>query len=530
MELVSKLPSYHMSKKSILVTIFLFAIFLISFLYRLYGLSTNNPPFWVDEFASANQGKLLFQQGFGVFLNPNTVLEHYNITTHLLIAVSYRIFGVNEFAARFPLVMVGSLVPVAVFFLTRHLANASAAISASLLVAFSYFEITWSRQARGYIIVQFLILASFFLYLRLINLKKTTPLLSLTFLLTIFLGIITHPLYYIFLMSVAFHFLLTNHNRVSELLKKLWFYLLFFFLIFIIYKIGFFNALIRMFNAGTFLTNNVWYYHPFLWREYGFLTFLAITGFLFLLIKKSKAILPILIYIGIHLMFVTFIFKPYVSRYLLPIFPFLIIGTSYILSEISKMFSYHLGSDRAKLVFLLGLTLFIIVNGHKFVNKPKKYYSLNHDFREISNIDYHQVYDIIKKKAGIDNDRLVVIETWWDRAHWYLGDEFNHIVALRWLDKGYVNGISKIISYSMNEKGEKILKGNYLRLVMERSDLQLYMNKYPQGFLFIDDSTLPKDVIDYAEKNLKKELYLDYYPFDDNPYSIWPATLYSWGI
>src|SRR3989344_193115 len=309
---------------------FVFFIFSVALFYRLYGLSTNNPPFWVDEFASANQGKLFLQQGLAAFFNPNIVLEHYNVTTHLLIALSYKLFGVNEFSARLTLVIVGSLIPLFVFFLTKYLTNISTAISASLFVTFSYFEITWSRQARGYIIVQFLILASFFLYLRLINLKKTTPLLSLTFLLTIFLGIITHPLYYIFLMSVAFHFLLTNHNRVSELLKKLWFYLLFFFLIFIIYKIGFFNALIRMFNAGTFLTNNVWYYHPFLWREYGFLTFLAITGFLFLLIKKSKAILPILIYIGIHLMFVTFIFKPYVSRYLLPIFPFLIIGTSYI--------------------------------------------------------------------------------------------------------------------------------------------------------------------------------------------------------
>lgn len=506
------------------------AIFLVSLLYRLYGLSTNNPPFWVDEFASANQGKLLFQQGFGVFFNPNTVLEHYNITTHLLIAASYKFFGVNEFAARFPPVVIGSFIPVAVFYLARHLTNISTSISASLLVAFSYFEITWSRQARGYIIVQFLVLLGFLLYLKLVDIKKPNIILSVIFFLTIFLGVITHPLYYIFLISLAFHFLLTNHKRVIELLKKPWLYLLASFLFLIIYKIGFINALIRMFNSGTFLTDNFWYYHPFLWREYGLVSFLAILGFLFLFFKKNKMILPILIYIGVHLIFITFIFKPYVSRYLLPVFPFFIIGTSYLLSEVSKILSNHLGADRAKLVFTLGLTFFIIVNGHKFVNKPKKYYSLNHDFREIANIDYHQVYNIIKKNSEIDNNKLVIIETWWDRAHWYLGDDFKNIVAFRWLDEGFVNGISKKINYFVNEKGEKILKGDSLHLVLEKKDLQLYMERYPRGFIFIDDSSLPNDVIKFAEKNLKKELYLDHYPFDDNPYSIWPATLYSWGI
>ena len=40
------------------------------------------------------------------------------------------------------------------------------------------------------------------------------------------------------------------------------------------------------------------------------------------------------------------------------------------------------------------------------------------------------------------------------------------------------------------------------------------------------------DVIKYAKENFKKELYLESYPPEllENPYSIWPATLYSWGF
>ena len=43
-----------------------------------------------------------------------------------------------------------------------------------------------------------------------------------------------------------------------------------------------------------------------------------------------------------------------------------------------------------------------------------------------------------------------------------------------------------------------------MRLVLEERDLLLYLKKYPKGFLFIDDSSLPEDVRNYAERNLKK--------------------------
>ncbi|MBI4226208.1 glycosyltransferase family 39 protein [Candidatus Roizmanbacteria bacterium] len=512
-----------------LVLIFLVALFLLSFLYRLYGLSKNNPPFWVDEFSSANQGKIFLKYGLSAFTNPHIYIEHYNITTHLLIALSYKLFGVNEFAARFPMVIIGSLVPVIVFVLARYLTNVPTAVSASLLAAFSYFEITWSRQARGYIIVQFLILMSFFLYLKLIEINKPNLILSFAFLLTIFLGTITHPLYYIFLICIFFHFLFMSHKRLIDLLKKPWFYLIIFTLIFTVYKIGFITAFIRILTSKTFLTNNFWYYHPFLWREYGLITFLAILGFLFIIFKKGKVFLPILIYLVLHLIFITSIFKPYVSRYVLPIFPFLLIGASYTIWQLLQNLPSR--NDRIKMVVLILLTLFIIANGHKFVNKPKKYYSLNHDFREIANINYHQIYEVIKNKGELEKGQTVVIDTWWDRAGWYLNEDFKNVIAFRWFnEEGYVNGLPKKTTFIINEKGEKILKGTALRLVLEVKDLKKYMNQYQIGFLFIDDSSLPQDIKQFAEKNLKKELYLDHYASDDNPYSIWPATLYSWGI
>jgi hypothetical protein len=168
------------------------------------------------------------------------------------------------------------------------------------------------------------------------------------------------------------------------------------------------------------------------------------------------------------------------------------------------------------------LAIFIIINGHKFVNRPKQFYSVNHDFREIALIDYAQIYDLIKKKGQLYDRNTALIETWTARIYWYVGLNYEPTYMFTW--KGNV-------PYVMNSDNEKIVpRTNHLRVIENRNDLEKAMSLYPKGFILIDDVSLPRDVIEYAEKNLKKELYLDHYTLDDNPYSIWPATLYSWGI
>src|SRR3989338_612147 len=132
------------NQKNMFIGILLLALFAVAFFYRINGLTANNPPFWVDEFSSANQAKFFLTHGLGAFSLPNTYIEHYNITTLLLMALSYKLFGVNEFAARFPSVLIGSLIPVVVFIISQQLFKFGTAISATLLTIFSYFQIVWS--------------------------------------------------------------------------------------------------------------------------------------------------------------------------------------------------------------------------------------------------------------------------------------------------------------------------------------------------------------------------------------------------
>jgi len=514
-----------MAMNKIIHKFFPIFIFLVAIVYRAYGL-LNQYPFWVDEFSSAHQALLLAKYGFSAFTNPMMGIDLHNTLTHVLIALSFGLFGAHEWTARLPFVLIGSLVPVGVFFLTRYLFNLPVAISATLLTTTSYMMITWSRQARGYALQQLLAIIAIYLYLRL--LKKSSSGVVFAFFAVAVLGVLTHFMFFILLGSFFIHyFLFRRKDFIVNILKNKLSYILLVLFGVILYKFGFVNVIKVVIIENLFKTNNLWYYHSFLWREYGLITFLGVVGLLLAYRKYKEPVSLFLLYIGTHLLFLTFLWPPYTSRYLLPIFPLLFIGVGFSLSVLAANFS-----KRFSLIITVVLALGIIVGGDKFVTKPKQFYSVNHDFREIALIDYGQVYDIIKTKGNLKENQTAVIDTWHDRLYWYLGVDYPNAYIFRWINEpGLVNGLPKLTNYELNSEGEKIIPHTKnLRFIGELKDLQLAMKKYSKGFIFIDDASLPKDVIEYAEKNFKKELYLDHYPLDDNPYSIWPATLYSWGI
>jgi hypothetical protein len=178
------------------------------------------------------------------------------------------------------------------------------------------------------------------------------------------------------------------------------------------------------------------------------------------------------------------------------------------------------------------LTIIIIINGNKFVTKPKSFYSVNHDMREIALVDYNQIYGLITDKIKTTTDKVAVIDTWHDRARWYMGNNYDGLYLFTWLHTDqYENGMALRTDYKVNDNNEKYLAGlENFRVVGEVSDLQKAMNEYPKGFIYIDDTSLPSDVIEFAKSNLHKEMFTDHYTLDEDPYSIWPATLYSWGF
>ena len=517
-------------------------IFCLSFFFRGYGFFYNFP-FWVDEFSTAKNARYILDYGLGIFNNPNISFEIRNSTLNFLVAVFFKFLGQREWVARLPLVIIGSFVPVAIYIFSKKIFNKTTALCATLLSIFSFFLITWSRQARAYTLFQLLILLAFFEYFKLIEIfsekHQSRRILHLgLFFLVISLGIITHPMFYMVIFTIIIHFFLFKNWKMIEFFSapaKL--LILFLFLVALLFQ-GWREGGLNLIQLNFFPVNNLWYYHSFLWREYSLISFLGFIGLFIGFLEKKMEILLILIYIALHLIFITFMWGHYMTKYILPIFPFLFIGVGYFITKVSKLIIDQqtiiksVWRERLHIFIPVFITLFIIANGDKFITKPKIYYSLNKHFREIANIDYHKVYSIIKVKGEIDKGKTAVIDTWPDRVRWYLGNNFKNLYYFKWQNEpGIVSGHFKITEFFYNQDDEKFTKGKEsVRYIGELSDLLKAMKRYPKGFIFIDDSSLQRSVIDYAEKNLKKELYLDHYPLDDNPYSIWPATLYSWGL
>ena len=343
------------------------------------------------------------------------------------------------------------------------------------------------------------------------------------------MGLLTHVFFYLLIISILIYYgLVYRVVFVRWLLQSRYHIAYIIFLGTIGSYVAYRQGVLGLFTNQLFLANNLWYYHSYLWREYGLLTTLGVGGLLVMVRKRIPLSGLMVLHLVVHLVFITFIFTHYISKYLQPVLPYLYVGMGYLIWHICESLFTAKQKMRATVLCVL-VTCAIIANGDSFATKPKKYYSLNHDFREIANIDYDQFYSIIlpatKKDASV-----AVVETWPDRAFWYLGNTYPNTYLFRWgNESGSTNGHTHKTPFYVNSQGEKEVASG-LRLITSVSDLKQTMKKYPKGYIFIDDESLPRDVIEYVKKHMKEELYLDHFPLDDNPYSIWPATLYSWNL
>jgi len=130
------------------------------FLFRIYNLG--HDPFWVDEVISVLAAHGLLQHGIPLLpsgeLYPRDILSTYTIATGI------HLFGDTEFAARLPSVIFGTLTISLTYFLGKKVAGNDVGLIAAFFITFSFFEITWSRQARMYQIYQFMFLLSITAY------------------------------------------------------------------------------------------------------------------------------------------------------------------------------------------------------------------------------------------------------------------------------------------------------------------------------------------------------------------------------
>ena len=508
--------------------IFLGLMFLVAFLFRVEPL-VNQRPLWIDEFCSVTES-IRIQDG-------HENIEDNNYLTHYIILISRLLFGEITYSYIFPFVFIGSLTVVLLYIFSKKHFGTTTAVCSSLLLSTSYFQIAWSNQARGYVLQQLLSLIFLLIFFK----KKINPHLRIVLLILVsILGIMTHKLFILLLSSAVLFYIYENSKNLKNILdisnlKKIIIFLIP--LLAIIIFTDFINTFLLSLKYG-FLSfhNNFWYYKNFLWNQQTLVSVLSFSGLIIALLnKRSKRVSKfIVIYFLIHFTFITFIFGHHMTKYVLPLYVYLLLFVAYAIQNFSEeiIVKIKLKNQNFSKILALVFTLGIIFLGDNFVRKPQEYYSVNKDMREIAVVDYDKVYEKINAKKKIYGEQnIALIDTWGCRINYYNGFNKENLYWFRWIDSGF----RKSTLFTLNENEEKLIvsTGNpEIKLIGELSDLEKAMTKYEYGFLWIDDTSLPQDVQDYAKDNFYKELYIESYEPEilENPYSIWPATLYSWGF
>lgn len=158
--------------KFLLVLIFLLALFL-----RLFRLGSLPHTFHEDEVLSGYVGRYILQNGFDLYGNKwpiwyfNKFGDYYIIGPIYLSGLSTFLFGINEFATRFPAALFGALTIFPFFYLILEIFNnKKVALFSSFFLSFLPWHLVLSRSTTEGVIGSFFFLAGVYFLLK--NLKK----------------------------------------------------------------------------------------------------------------------------------------------------------------------------------------------------------------------------------------------------------------------------------------------------------------------------------------------------------------------
>ena len=125
-------------------------------------INLDQPSFWVEEVKHVYSAKSFLENG--EFALPSGLEYNRAQPFTFLVAVSFKLFGINEFSARLPSAIFGTLSILLVFFVGKGLFNERVGLIAALFLTFLPWEIGWSRVCRMYTMFQFLFLWGIYVF------------------------------------------------------------------------------------------------------------------------------------------------------------------------------------------------------------------------------------------------------------------------------------------------------------------------------------------------------------------------------
>jgi len=131
---------------------------------------------------------------------------------HVLLSIWSGIFGVGPIISRIPSAVLGTASIIIIYLIGKDLFNEKTATIASVIMAFSSYQLTYSQNARPYALYMLLSLISIYLYLRFIK----NPHFSKSYVLTSLLTLYTHAMAPLLLFAQNAHFFFCVRKNVRK--------------------------------------------------------------------------------------------------------------------------------------------------------------------------------------------------------------------------------------------------------------------------------------------------------------------------
>jgi len=253
-----------------------------------------NYSFWADEAYLAGISSGLFQNKLSI--TEAFAALNYQKLYILLVATSFKIFGVSEFSARIPSLIFFILGIAIIFLLARKISNTFGSILSTSLYAFSHLNLAYATQAKPYSLLETIALAVIYIFVCISSEKNKTKLIGNHLILFFLLTVVTlvHPLGILLWIVYLVHFVIGLRYLKVEVHKK---YFAFYLLGFSILAMLSFSIFTQYSSFKSFRYNNTYQVIKLFFYKYNFITVSAIIGFIWSFKENKNISIGIFFYV-----------------------------------------------------------------------------------------------------------------------------------------------------------------------------------------------------------------------------------------
>ncbi len=289
-------------------------------------------------------------------------------------ALFFKVFGVNEFGARFGFALFGLLTVVLVYFLGRELSDRRVGMSASILLLFSIPFLLLAKQCRYYSLTMFFTILVIYEFVMILHDKRKNPVLIITALVLLFYS--ANINYGIIITAMGTFALFFRRDKLSTTIKLTFISMLFVLpWVYYVKDIKFTTIYVNMFSFENLINllpmfaerTTDFFFYPLLLIIPGEYLIARFSRKEKVRINISDGVAFLLIFSAMFLLIISFAAPLLLFRYLGPLIPVACVLMALILESLFKI---HL------LVGVAVMTLIIVFKGcfHLYI------YEITHDY------------------------------------------------------------------------------------------------------------------------------------------------------